>query len=678
MTESESDDPDSYCGMTNILSESGKKLIQKKRKAIRRRAQRLKFKTISEQRFLSRRVSPRVSKIEKECPNIGTVVEEFVQKGNVGADAWRRTGVLTFDGNIKLSQKVTYNRIKKHLEEVYHRHFSYGSVVELCVARNRRRRSAKRYKGLAKVISRRARKGFNIRYNPDSHWSGAFYKGLNSFQFADGTDMLVINRDDAAGFRLDTLTTSKQYTTPVVCGHDVLTTRTDYVNKHPSVIQTTSYNFPRTMTTPEVCVGVVKAPGLHQKNPVQHYEDLCMLEQMDDLRSAFVNPAGENKSIDCIRVDGASDEGPSHLEIQFLWTEWHWKKKKIATLVTTRCSGCSYMNRVELQNGCLSRGHSNTFIPSTIAGTNLDPSTGKLSEEKVKENLSLAIDAYISRVDGCPCGSTTIKLYKGPDSTIRQRMRSKLTIFLKGSNKKKEELRSSDPELFKYFSEVWSIRNSHMVDGLPSQYVFYLLCCYDKECLHPLCKLGHPPTTPTWYPGGLMLTHLPLPVADPEHTWGSPCNKCQGFCPGHYKLEAVDIRDATAMEKVLKPPSTVLKEMFNLSFTDDDIEAAARAVLLSVGDVKIWFEHLQTVEENRRRGATKAAATRRAKQTRSTQETEPEHVLCGVCGKEYEEETIEPELWIACDHCNLWFHCTCEGLVEPPQDDTYTCSKCSH
>ena len=167
------------------------------------------------------------------------------------------------------------------------------------------------------------------------------------------------------------------------------------------------------------------------------------------------------------------------------------------------------MNRVELQNGCLSRGHSNTFLPSTIAGTSLNPSTRKLSKEKVKENLLLAIDAYISRVDGCPCGNTTIKLYKGPDSTIRQRMRSKLTVFLKGSNKKKE-LRSSDPELFQYFSEVWSIRNSHMVYGLPSQYVFYLVCCYDKECLHPLCKLGHTPVTPTWYPGGLMLTHLYL------------------------------------------------------------------------------------------------------------------------------------------------------------------------
>ena len=249
--------------------------------------------------------------------------------------------------------------------------------------------------------------------------------------------MLVINRDDAAGFRLDTITTSKQYTTPVVYGHDVLTTRTDYVNRHPSLLQTTSYNFSRIMTTPEVCIGVVKVPGLHQKNSIQHYEDLCMLEQAEDLKFAFVSPTGENKSIDCIRVDGAADEGPSHLEIQFLWTEWHWKKKKIATLVTTRCSGCSYMNRVELQNGCLSRGHSNTFIPSTLAGTCLDSSTGKISEEKVKENLSLAIDAYISRVDGCPCGDTTIKLYKGPDSTSRQKMHSKLTVFLEGSKKKK-------------------------------------------------------------------------------------------------------------------------------------------------------------------------------------------------------------------------------------------------
>lgn len=88
-------------------------------------------------------------------------------------------------------------------EKVYVRFIietSYGSVVELCVSRNKRRQSAKHYKGLAKVTSRRARKGFNIRFDPDSHWSGSFYKGLNGFQYKDGSNAFILNRDDAAGF----------------------------------------------------------------------------------------------------------------------------------------------------------------------------------------------------------------------------------------------------------------------------------------------------------------------------------------------------------------------------------------------------------------------------------------------------------------------------------------------
>ena len=44
--------------------------------------------------------------------------------------------------------------------------------------------------------------------------------------------MCNINRDDASGFRLDTLTTCKQYATPTVAGNDILTTRTDFVNRY--------------------------------------------------------------------------------------------------------------------------------------------------------------------------------------------------------------------------------------------------------------------------------------------------------------------------------------------------------------------------------------------------------------------------------------------------------------
>ena len=117
------------------------------------------------------------------------------------------------------------------------------------MARNKRRMSAKRYRGIAKVTTRRARKGFTLRYNPDMHWSWAFYEGLNSLQFKDGRDIYLLNRDDASGFRLDTLTTCKQYGIPTLEGQQTLRTRTDYVNKYPSTLQTTSYNFTSTLTT---------------------------------------------------------------------------------------------------------------------------------------------------------------------------------------------------------------------------------------------------------------------------------------------------------------------------------------------------------------------------------------------------------------------------------------------
>ena len=169
---------------------------------------------------------------------------ECMKDNNIGADAWRRTGVLTFDGNIKNTQKLTYHSIKKHLKKMYAPalKISYGTVVQLCVARNRRRISSLRYKGIAQVTSRRARKGFQLRYNPDFHWSNALYRRLDYIQLEDSSDITVVDRDDASGFRLDTFATHRQYTSPVVAGSEVLTTHTDYVNRYPSVLQTNTNN----------------------------------------------------------------------------------------------------------------------------------------------------------------------------------------------------------------------------------------------------------------------------------------------------------------------------------------------------------------------------------------------------------------------------------------------------
>ena len=78
-----------------------------------------KAKRIAEQNFLANKSSKRMSTIVTMFPDIGKVIEKFVKENNVGADRWRRTGVLTFYGNTNVGKKVTFKCIKQHLEEVY-------------------------------------------------------------------------------------------------------------------------------------------------------------------------------------------------------------------------------------------------------------------------------------------------------------------------------------------------------------------------------------------------------------------------------------------------------------------------------------------------------------------------------------------------------------------------------
>ena len=303
----------------DLLGERGRAILNKKRSAVRRKGIPEVKRRIAERRFQKRRRSKRVSQVLRDCPGIGQAIKDFVKACGAGADAWRRTGALTFDGNRKIKQKATFKKIKEHLEQKYNRSISYGSVVQLCVARNRRRRSAVRYKGVANVIQRRARKGFKLKYNPDVHWSSAFYASLNHLQYKDGHNIVNLGRDDQAGFRLDTMTTHKLHSTLSIQGSEPLTTYTDYVNKYPSTLQTTSYNFSGTDSTGEICCGVVKATPLHWKNAAQHFADLKEVEKKDSVRPAFINPiTQEKKKIECIRVDGGFHEGPPHKEVQLL------------------------------------------------------------------------------------------------------------------------------------------------------------------------------------------------------------------------------------------------------------------------------------------------------------------------------------------------------------------------
>ena len=56
-----------------------------------------------------------------------------------------------------------------------------------------KKKTAARYKCLANVVQKRARKGFNVRYIPDVHWRAALYaaleRGLSELQ-NDGFELL--------------------------------------------------------------------------------------------------------------------------------------------------------------------------------------------------------------------------------------------------------------------------------------------------------------------------------------------------------------------------------------------------------------------------------------------------------------------------------------------------------
>ena len=207
--------------------------------------------------------------------------------------------------------------------------------------------------------------------------------------------------------------------------------------------------------TGRVAVGIVKAPSvLHEKTATQHLADLYMLRENPELDVCF-----EDKEIDCIRVDGGSEEGPAHLEVQFRWREWHLKKEKEVTLVTTRNSGASCFNLVELQNGVIGRAHANLFIPSTLTGS-AETETG-YSEQKHRENMEAAIEVYLSRIQEIPFGPAVIKTCRGATDERACKMKSErnsLLIFLRGSKAEKKLLQASKPELYQYFQKIWAFK----------------------------------------------------------------------------------------------------------------------------------------------------------------------------------------------------------------------------
>ena len=118
-----------------------------------------------------------------------------------------------------------------------------------------------------------------------------------------------------------------------------------------------------------------------------------------------------------------------------------------------------------------------------------------------------------------------------------------------------------------------------------------------------------------WYPHGPKVDYIPLPIPDPTQPWGSiSCVKCSGFCAGHFLKPEEALHSNHAPMK--EPPSMILKKFFQENGakpSENLLEGVAKKTLLPINEVLLWLDHLKTVDDNRKRGAAKAALTRQRK-----------------------------------------------------------------
>ena len=212
--------------------------------------------------------------------------------------------------------------------------------------------------------------------------------------------------------------------------------------------------------------------------------------------------------------------------------------------------------------------------------------------------------------------------------------------------------------------------------------------------------MGAPSQEFRWYLNGPPLSFIPIPAPDPRrhHGW-KECKDCKEQCSGHYyKIDDLWVEVLQGNNIQHEPPSQVILNEFNRCHQvpeESELIKVAEKVLLPYQETKIWFEHLKTVAENRKKGVAKAAATRKArKQKEKFAQKESERQTSKVKGNESPSARIPTSIeegvcctcnmnepldmqrdevdWICCDSCISWHHMICVGILT---SDEFTCEQ---
>ena len=119
----------------------------------------------------------------------------------------------------------------------------------------------------------------------------------------------------------------------------------------------------------------------------------------------------------------------------------------------------------------------------------------------------------------CRCKDAKIQYYTGASSTEYQHLRDKLLKYLHAGKSQKAALEKEHSD-FKLITTVLVVCKRHMNKTVPSHYIFHLVCCYEKECPHPVFQTGPPQEVSCWYEGGPSVRDIPLPLLDPQYAYG--------------------------------------------------------------------------------------------------------------------------------------------------------------
>ncbi|CAB4009143.1 Hypothetical predicted protein, partial [Paramuricea clavata] len=93
-----------------------------------------------------------------------------------------------------------------------------------------------------------------------------------------------------------------------------------------------------------------------------------------------------------------------------------------------------------------------------------------IDQDRLESNLGAATETYINSVSGTKCSGNPILLLKGCRDDVSRNnheRRDRLLTFLRGSKKNQLLFKKSYPDEYKYFTNVWDVRNNHMVKDLP-------------------------------------------------------------------------------------------------------------------------------------------------------------------------------------------------------------------